>query len=294
MRSTVIINATLLLNAALFSVNILVAFQSGSRAVLSQAVYCVTDLVGGIMLLWGFVVSRRPANPNHPFGYGKERYFWSFVAALVTFTVAGFVVFVSGFGQITDPQPITHIPDALISVGATLAASVGGIAVTMRELRTNRESLSTLLASSHLGLKTIFYQDLVSVVGAGVALLGLLDVSRTGDLVVDGVSACIVGVLLIATGFVLAGESRELLVGKAISPAEAREVLRILEQDPRVRKVRSLQSMMLGPDDVLLALKVNFQDGLTTDLIEQAIDDVSARIRRSFPPVRHLVIEPES
>jgi cation diffusion facilitator family transporter len=294
MRSTVIINATLLLNAALFSVNILVAFQSGSRAVLSQAVYCVTDLVGGIMLLWGFVVSRRPANPNHPFGYGKERYFWSFVAALVTFTVAGFVVFVSGFGQITDPQPITHIPDALISVGATLAASVGGIAVTMRELRTNRESLSTLLASSHLGLKTIFYQDLVSVVGAGVALLGLVDVSRTGDLVVDGVSACIVGVLLIATGFVLAGESRELLVGKAISPAEAREVLRILEQDPRVRKVRSLQSMMLGPDDVLLALKVNFQDGLTTDLIEQAIDDVSARIRRSFPPVRHLVIEPES
>ncbi|HTT26000.1 MAG TPA: cation transporter, partial [Thermoplasmata archaeon] len=97
MRSTVIINATLLLNAALFSVNILVAIQSGSRAVLSQAVYCVTDLVGGIMLLWGFVVSRRPANPNHPFGYGKERYFWSFVAALVTFTVAGFVVLVSGF-----------------------------------------------------------------------------------------------------------------------------------------------------------------------------------------------------
>jgi cation diffusion facilitator family transporter len=294
MRSTVIINATLALNAALFTVNILVALLSGSRAVLSQAVYCITDLVGGIMLLWGFVVSRRPANPNHPFGYGKERYFWSFVAALVTFTVAGIIVFVSGLSQVTDPQPITHIPDALLSVGATLLASVGGIAVTVRELRSNRETLSTLLASSHLGLKTIFYQDLVSVVGAVVAFLGIIDVARTGDLVVDGLSAAVVGVLLIATGFVLAGESRELLVGKSISPAEAREVMKILEQDPRVRKVRSLQSMMLGPDDVLLALKVNFADGLTTDLIEQAIDDVSARIRRAFPPVRHLVIEPES
>jgi|HubBroStandDraft_3_1064219.scaffolds.fasta_scaffold142989_1 cation diffusion facilitator family transporter len=294
MRSTVIINVTLLLNAALFSVNILVAVQSGSRAVLSQAVYCITDLIGGLMLLWGFVVSRRPANPNHPFGYGKERYFWSFVAALVTFTVAGFVVFVSGFGQITDPQPITHIPAALLCVGATVAASLGGIAVTLRELRSSKESLSTLLASSHLGLKTIFYQDAVSVVGAFVAFVGIIDVDRTGDLVVDGISACIVGVLLIATGFVLAGESRELLVGKSISPVEAREVMKILEQDPRIRKVRSLQSMMLGPDDVLLALKVNFQDGLTTDLIEQAIDDVSARIRRAFPPVRHLVIEPES
>jgi divalent metal cation (Fe/Co/Zn/Cd) transporter len=216
------------------------------------------------------------------------------VAALVTFTVAGIIVFVSGLSQVTDPQPITHIPDALLSVGATLLASVGGIAVTVRELRSNRETLSTLLASSHLGLKTIFYQDLVSVVGAVVAFLGIIDVARTGDLVVDGLSAAVVGVLLIATGFVLAGESRELLVGKSISPAEAREVMKILEQDPRVRKVRSLQSMMLGPDDVLLALKVNFADGLTTDLIEQAIDDVSARIRRAFPPVRHLVIEPES
>jgi UPF0755 protein len=89
-------------------------------------------------------------------------------------------------------------------------------------------------------------------------------------------------------------ESRELLIGKAISPEQARAVLAVVERDALVRKVRSFQSMMLGPDDVLLALRINFQDGLDTDQLEQAIDRVSASVRAAFPPVRHLVIEPES
>ena len=294
MRSSVIINATLLLDAALFGVNAFVAARSGSHAVLSQAVYNVADLIGGFMLLWGFVVSRRPPTPRHPFGYGKERYFWSFISALVTFTVAGFVVLVSGFSQVTNPQPVTHLGDALLTVGATVAVSLASIWVTMQELGRSKETLTSLLASGHLGLKTIFYQDLVSVIGSGVAFLGIVYLYRTHDLVADGVTACIVGVLLIATGFVLAGESRELLVGKSISPEDVREVLRVCEEDSRVRRVRSLQSMMLGPEDVLLALKVNFQDGLTTDQLETAIDQISIGLRESFPSLRHLLIEPES
>lgn len=294
MRSSVIINATLLLDAALFIANVGVAEISGSRAVLSQAVYCVTDLVGGVMILWGFVASRRPPSPQHPFGYGKERYFWSFAAALVTFTVAGLIVLVTGLAQLQSPQPVTHLSDAMLSVGATVLVSLASVGVTLRELRASRETVSSLLASSHLGLKTIFYQDLVSILGSVVAFLGIVYVDRTGDFAVDGLAASVLGVLLVATGFVVAGESRELLVGKAVSPEDARGVLRLLQQEPRVRRVRSLQSMMLGPDDVLLALKVNFQDGLTTDQIEQAIDDVAARIRTAFPPVRHLIIEPES
>jgi cation diffusion facilitator family transporter len=294
MRSSVIINATLFLNAALFVVNLAVAGLSDSRAVLSQAIYCATDLVGGITLLWGLLVSRRPPSPQHPFGYGKERFFWGFVAALVTFTVAGLVVLVAGLIQVSSPGPVTHLSTALLAVGGTVVVSLVGIGVTLREVRSSRETITSLLASSHMGLKTIFYQDLVSILGSGVAFLGIVYVDQTGDFAADGVTASLVGILMIATGFVLAAESRELLVGKAISPDDARGVLRLLGQDPRVRTVRSLQSMMLGPDDVLIALKVNFQDGLTTDEIERTIDDISARIRTGFPAVRHLVIEPES
>lgn len=294
MRTQLIIWATLALSASLFVLNLLVASASGSHAVLSQAVYNLTDLAGGVMLMWGFFASQRPPDIQHPFGHGKERFFWAFAATLVTFTSAGLTVFVSGLDQIVAPQPVTHLQDALLVVGATLLTSVAGIAVTLREIRRSRATLSELLESAHQGLKTIFYQDLVSIFASVVVLAGIVVVDRTHDYVADGIASCGVAVLLFATGVLLAGENRALLVGKAISPEAARQILQLIERDPRVRQVRSLQSMMLGPDDALVALKVNFQDGLTTDQIETVIDQVAAEMRRALPSIRHLVIEPES
>ena len=143
-------------------------------------------------------------------------------------------------------------------------------------------------------MKTIFYQDIVSVCGSAVALVGIGLVWETGDFVVDGIAASGVGAILIGTGFVLASETREFLVGRAISSEAARRIVAIIERDPRVRRVRSLQSMMLGPDDALIAAKVNFQDGLNTDQIESAIDQLSLTMRQAAPGLRHIIIEPES
>ncbi|HTT34340.1 MAG TPA: cation diffusion facilitator family transporter [Thermoplasmata archaeon] len=294
MRPQVIIWATLGLNAALFGVNLAIAVISGSRAVLSQAIYTITDLVGGIVLMWGYSVSQRPPDVDHPFGHGKERFFWAFTASLITFSTAGLLTLVSGIQQILAPTPVTHLPAALASVAATLGTSVVGIGVTLRELRSGQESLQSFLESAHQGLKTVFYQDVVSVFGSAVALAGLAALYVTGDDVIDGVAASAVGAILVATGFVVAAETREFLVGKAISRSSARLVIGVVERDPRVRKVRGFQSMLLGPDDALVALKVNFQDGLTTDQIESAIDQVSLELRMAFPALRHLIIEPES
>ncbi|MCI4330408.1 MAG: cation diffusion facilitator family transporter [Thermoplasmata archaeon] len=294
MRPLVIVWATVILDAGLFVVNLFVALISGSHAVLSQAVYNAADLVGGVMLVWGYTVSQKAPTYDHPFGYGKERFFWSFAATLTTFTASGLAVFADGFLQIVSPQPVGHLGAALAVVGATLAVSFAGIYVTLRELRQSRETLTDLLESSQQGLKAIFYQDIVSVLGSVVAFFGIVVVYRTQDFAADGITACGVAILLIATGFVLAAESRELLVGKAVSPEQARAVLALIERHPRVRRVRGLQSMMLGPDDALLALRVNFQDGLTTDQIETVIDQVSSTVREEFPSVRHLIIEPES
>ncbi|MCI4370595.1 MAG: cation transporter, partial [Thermoplasmata archaeon] len=182
----------------------------------------------------------------------------------------------------------------LAVVGATLALSLVGILVTLRELRHGQETVTTLLESAHQGLKTIFYQDIVSVGGSIVAFIGIAIVYLTGKTIVDGIAAFGVGILLFLTGVLLAAESRPLLVGKAVSPEQARTILQIVERDTRVRKVRGFQSMMLGPEDILVALRVNFQDGLNTDQIEAAIDQVSLSLRQSFPAIRHLVIEPES
>ncbi|HZY92494.1 MAG TPA: cation diffusion facilitator family transporter [Thermoplasmata archaeon] len=294
MRSQVILWATLALNAGLFAANLFVAVLSGSHAVLSEAIYSVTDLVGAVALLWGFVVSQRPPSLDHPFGHGKERFFWAFSAALITFSAAGLLTLLSGLQQIFSPGPITHLDAALATVGATLVTSLVGLVVALRELRHSEESLQSFLESAHQGVKTIFYQDVVSACGSVVALVGLGIVYWTHDVIVDGIAAAGVGAILIATGFVVAAETREFLVGKAISREAARTIIRIVERDPRVRRVRGLQSMLLGPDDALVALKVNFQDGLTTDEIEAAIDQVSLELRNAAPQLRHLIIEPES
>jgi cation diffusion facilitator family transporter len=294
MRTQVVVWATVALNATLFVLNLLVAVVSGSAAVLSQAVYAFADLVGSLLLMWGVIASQRPPDYDHPFGFGKERFFWAFSASLVTFTIAGLLVLTDGIQTVASPHHVSDVTDALLVLGATLALSAVGIWVTLREVRRAQQAITDFLGSAQIGLKTIFYQDIVSVIGSIVAFVGVADVRQTGNDAADGIVASVVGILMILTGLVLAAESRELLIGKAISPAQARAVLTLVEKDAQVRKIRSLQSMMLGPDDVLIALRVNFQDGLTTDQLEQVIDRISATVRTAFPPVRHLVIEPES
>jgi cation diffusion facilitator family transporter len=294
MRPQVIIVATLLLNATLFVVNLLVAIASGSRAVLAQAIFTVTDLVGSGLLLWGLHLSKRPASHEYPFGRGKERFFWAFVSIVVTFTVAGVLALTEGIDQIVSPQPLTHIGEGLLVVGATTLVSLASIWVTLRELRLGRVTLASLLESANQGLKAIFYQDLVSIIGSVAAFFGLVVVYRTGHPLADGISAAVEGILLVATGFVLTAESREYLIGRALAPEDARAMLAVVERNPSVAKVRSLQSMLLGPDDALLALRINFQDGMTTDQLEAAIDQVTLALRTAYPILRHIVIEPES
>jgi cation diffusion facilitator family transporter len=294
MRPQLVISATLILDVVLFAFNLVVALSGGSRAVLSQAVYALSDVFAGAMVMWGFLASQRPPDHQHPFGYGKERFFWSFSAGLLAFTFAGGFVLVAGTQQVLTPHVIQNIPAGLLVVGVTLLLSVVGILVVLQQLRRDESTISDFLGSAHQGLKTIFYQDLISVLGSGVAFAGLLYEYRSPSGEADGLTAVIVGALMVATGVVLAAESRDLLVGKAISPQQARAVLSLVERDPRVRKVRGLQSMMLGPDDVLLALRVNFLDKMDTDEIESSIDHLSLTLREAFPQVRHLLIEPES
>ena len=294
MRSQVVIVATLILNGALFALNLDVAITSGSRAVLAQAIYSVTDLIGAALLLWGLYASQLPADYRHPFGRGKERFYWALISIVVTFTVAGILALSAGIDQYASPVAVTHIGEALLVVGATLTVSAISIAVTLREVRRAQTTLQAFLESRRIGLKSVFYQDVVSIVGCLAAFFALLVIYRTGRFQADGLAAIIEGVLLVITGIVLTLESRGLLIGQALDPEEARTILGVVERDARVSKVRALQSMVLGPDDALLALRVNFHDGLTTDQIEAAIDDVTMALQKSHPVLRHVIIEPES
>lgn len=294
MRSTLVVAATLALDGVLFGANFLVALHGGSRAVLSQAVSSLTDMVGGAMLLWGLYAANQPPTPVHPFGRGKERFFWAFTAGLVTFTLAGSLLLVVGLLQALHPGTVQDVQQGLVTVSFAGMVGAGSLAVILAEIRRDGLSVQGLLESSHQGMKTVFLQDVVSLAGSGVALVGLGLDALTGNPRFDGVAASVVALLLLVTGVALAGETRALLVGKAMSDREATELLAIVERYPFVRQVLGMQSMLVGPEDILVALRVNFVDGLTTDEIEMHIDHLRFSIRTSFPAVRHLVIEPVS
>lgn len=294
MRQGFVLSASIVLDAALFGLNLFVALLGGSRVVLSQAVFAGADLVGLVMLGWGFLASQRAPDVDHPFGYGKERFFWAFIASLVTFSLAGLGVLITGIDQALAPRSLTQPLLSLLVVGGTLAASLVGLWVVLKELRSTQSSVVSFLESSQQSMKTVFYQDLVSAVGSTLAFGGIAAVYATGSDVLDGLVAAGVGLVMMLTGIFLAAESRELLVGKSLTRLETSRILAIVEKHPRLRRVRGIQSMLLGPDDALLALKLNFQDGMTTDEIEHTIDEISFTLRNAMPVIRHIIIEPES
>jgi cation diffusion facilitator family transporter len=291
-RTRSVIVATLALDSAFFIANFIVFYYGGSRAVLSQALYTITDLVAGIMIYWGVKVSLEPPTHTHPFGRGKERFFWAFTGGLVTFSVAGFLVLVEGLLEIMHPGRLTDLMQGIATISATLVASLISLTIVLLEIREEKVTVETIMVSEHQEIKMILVQDIVSMIGAVVALTGIYLVYATGNVLYDGLSASMVGALLVATGFVYAMDAREFLVGKGVSPAEGEIIFSIVERYPFVRKVEGMQSMLMGPDEVLVALRINFVDELTTDDLEIVIDELRQFVTGEFPRIGQLIIEP--
>ena len=294
MRTRRVVLLTTIISSTFFIANLLAFLYSGSKAVLSQSLYAVTDIVGGLMIYWGIRVSREPPSHIHPFGRGKERFFWAFTAGLVTFSLTGAVVMIVGLLQFLDPARIVDIRGDLLVVGATLAAGTLSLAIAIRETRRDHLTVRELMRSDRQEMKVMVVQDVLGVLGAIIAIVGIYLVFMTHDERFDGAAATFVGALLVGTGIEFALEARELLVGKAIPVDEGKEILSIVERYPFIRGVVGIQSMMLGPDDILVILRLNFIDMLTTDDIEMHIDQLRRFVMAECPSVRHLIIEPVS
>ncbi|MCL4323918.1 MAG: cation diffusion facilitator family transporter [Candidatus Thermoplasmatota archaeon] len=292
MRTRRVVILTTTISTLFFSLNLIAFAVSGSKAVLSQALYAVTDILGGLMIYWGMRASREPPDHVHPFGRGKERFFWAFTAGLVTFSLTGAVVMIYGILQILDPVRLVDLRVDIGVVAATMCAGGLSLYLVLGELRKFGISVQDLMSSDSQEMKIMLVQDVLGVVGALVALTGISLVYLLHDGRFDGVAAAFVGAILIGAGIEFAMEAKELLVGKAIPVTEGKEILSIVERYPFIRGVEGMQSMVLGPEDLLVILKLNFVDGLNTDDIEMHIDQLRRFVMGQCPSVRHLILEP--
>ena len=288
------ISMTLLADGLLFILILAISFISKSAAVFSEALYQLSDLASGGLLLFAIWSSLRPADELHHFGYGLERFFWSFVSGVFVFSVSGAVVVLSGLFDFFDGRKVTNIGLSMTVLGITIAVSTASLLYIIYRKRRFYDNRPDALQKYHQGVRTVLLQDVMSIASSFVAVGALALVSYTGYNYFDSIAAVINGILLLVTGIALSAESRGLLIGRGLNRAQMLKVTTDLQTLPDVNRIREIKSIYLGPESLLIVIRINFRDGLTTDQLEKAIDKVQLELVKRMPEFKHVIVEPES
>lgn len=289
-----VVYAGLASNLAITIVKLIVAILGGSSAMLAEFFHSTVDTGNSVLLLYGMHRSHRPADRGHVFGHGKELYFWSFVVAVSMFAVGAVLSIWEGIAHIRKAEPITSPFWSYVVLGFSALFSVASLVVSIREAN-RRKGSETLLefvrASKDPTVFTVMLEDIGDVAGQVIALIAIFLSVRLQNPVYDGVGSIAVGVVILAVSFMLATESRKLLVGETAPSAQVERMKQLLQQDSAVERVGDLLTMQLGPEDVLLNVEIQFQRESCIEDLEQTIERLENRIQQEFPQVHHLFVE---
>jgi cation diffusion facilitator family transporter len=239
----------------------------------------------------------RPPDRRHPFGYGMELYFWAFVVALLIFSLGGAVSVYEGVRKVLHPEPVESAWVNFVVLGASAVFEGLSFRVAWQEFRAaNAGDVSVLDAverSKDPSIFVVLMEDGAALVGLAIALVGLALALWLDAPVFDGVASVGIGILLIAAAIILVRETRSLLTGESASPRLLEQVRRELTSDPNVVAVEEILSMHLGPNEVLLAVTLDFRDDLPSGAIERAAAALSAEVERRHPQVTRLFMRPK-
>jgi cation diffusion facilitator family transporter len=271
------------------------AVFTGSSAMLSEGIHSVADTGNQLLLLLGVRRSRVPPDALHPFGHGKELYFWSLVVAIVLFGVGGGMSLYEGIIHLQHPEPIENPlwSYAVLFIGVVVEGAAWLIALrAILEVRGQGQSLwQAVRTSKDPAVFTVLGEDTAALLGLLVAFLGVFLAHRLDMPALDGVASLIIGVILIVVASFLAFESRDLIIGECASPALVEGLRSVLENEAAVVRVERLLTMHLGPRDVLVATEVRFDEALSVAEVEAAMDQVEQRIEEAYPVVGQIFIE---
>jgi cation diffusion facilitator family transporter len=283
-------------NVAIAITKFAVAGVTGSSAMLSEGVHSLVDTGNGLLLLVGLRRSERPATPAHPFGHGKELYFWSLIVGVLIFGLGGGVSIYEGISHIRSPVETMQDPFWNYVVLAAAAVFEGtSFAIGWRQFRRQRigddDTWESLRSSKDPATYTVVAEDSAALAGLAIAALGIY-LSHALDMpVLDGAASVLIGVLLAGVAVLLIRESRGLLVGEGVRPETAQAIREILREESGGGEVGPLLSMYIGTDEVLLTTEVRFPGGPSLERAADAVRRAEQRIRDRFPKVRRIYVE---
>ena len=284
-------------NSAIAVTKFIAAGISGSAAMLSEAVHSMVDTGNGFLLLLGLRRSRREPDRSHPFGYGKEVYFWTLVVAMLIFAGGGGVSIYEGIKHLLHPAEIGDPTLSYIVLVLAMVFEGGALTVAYREFRGAIGDTPMWTAIKEAKDPTAFavlLEDSAAMAGLIVALVGVYAGAALDNPYIDGAASVVIGCVLIGVAAVLAWESRGLLIGEAGSPEMVDEIRRAATADRDVISVVRARTMHVGPRTILANLDVRFARHLDAADIEAAVDRVEAAVRSAAPDVDFVSVEAES
>ncbi len=270
------------------------AAYTGSSAMLSEGIHSLVDTGNQGLLLYGLKKSKQPADKRHPFGYGAELYFWSFVVAILIFAVGAGVSLYEGIQKVLHPHPVTDPVVAYVVLALAMVFEAVAWWVAYREFNQVRGKKSIIAAvrdSKDPTVFTVLFEDSAAMLGLVVAFAGLLGVQYLGLPWLDGAASIAIGIILGGTAVLLAYETKGLLIGEGASPEVLAKIESIIDATPAIRNLNEIRTLHRGPQDILLALSVDFIDEVTAGTVEETIYSLERTIKMEMPAVTRLFIE---
>ncbi len=296
-NSTKAVLAALLANAGIAVAKFAGFLITGSASMLAECVHSVADSGNQCLLLLGGKRARRGADEAHPFGYGRERYFWAFVVAMVLFSLGGAFAIFEGITKIQHPHELdsARVAIAILTMAAVLEGfSLRTALVESRLMKGTASWWSFIRHSKNPELPVVLLEDLGAVVGLLIATTAVTASMVTGNAIYDGYGTLAIGLLLTTIAIILAIEMKSLLIGEAATGEMVNTIRAIIEGDPAVKRLIHMRTQHVGPEEVLVGAKINFNDNLTIGDVSIAVNRIEGSIRASVPEATLIYLEPDT
>ena len=290
------IYAALVGNSLIAVTKFAAASYTGSAAMMSEGIHSLVDTGNQVLLLYGIKRSQQPASAEFPFGHGKEIYFWSFVVAMLIFALGGAFSIYKGWQHIVHPAEIKNLTINYAVLGLAIVFESGALWVAFREFNRSRGSLSIRKAITSGKDPTLFvvvFEDTAALLGLLVAMLGIFLYQVTGNPLFDGLASVGIGVILVLTAYVLALESKNLLIGESADPKIVAQIREILGSDKRIIGINEAATLHMGPDFIVVTVSADFIDRLSADELEAAVTELNKQVKSVDERIQRVFIEAE-
>lgn len=272
------------------------AYITSSSAMLSEGIHSLVDSGNGVLLLYGVRQSEKPADARHPFGRSKELYFWGLIVAVLIFAIGGGMSFYEGIKHIEHPEPLTDPFWNYLVLGVAIGFETWACWLAVRALRQSADARASgfwamLRRSKDPAVFASVLENLAALAGLLIALLGVYFGHALNNPYLDGTASIVIGALLMLVAVFLVSRTKGLLVGEGVDDETLAGLQAIVRTHPEITAIEPPLTMYLGPQDVMMALDVDFRDDLTAAQVEQAIDRLQDAIKIQYPHVRRIFVE---